>query len=400
MLCRTVRCNGGCVEACGTEIDCEDGVQVGPDGRTYRQVVTEGEVWGSETWVSEDGTVYQRVFHPCEEEWEWRGPRPLTVNSQGGLLVRVGSGSESRTVRLCRAMAIAYVEPPPSCSPLHAVEIEEGEAHSSRVGWCRPGSRSFESAGVIRLRDAADSPPPSSAFVPLRYVWRSSAGDLLQRFDPTLHGSYAVCREGWIRSPYTGKRTRGTTSLGGRRWASIMGQGFVWLDAAVLTTFVGEREGHVPCKRDVAGEACLDNLMWIRASRRDPPLVRKVREQLREGVTVSDVCNSMCRSSMWTGLALAARETEYGDLGWVRRLVSPLCSRIVERADPFVTLQGLYRTAEASSTQRGDLWHSLSNQDRYGMLQVAIALCLREKWMERERRLFSSEEVEVILDGT
>ena len=56
-----------------------DGLEVGPDQQSYRQLPEEN-VWSSTAWVSNNGVVRRRYFNPVSSIWTWDEPFPLTLS--------------------------------------------------------------------------------------------------------------------------------------------------------------------------------------------------------------------------------------------------------------------------------------------------------------------------------
>ena len=128
----------------------EDGRETSePAGEEVRLVVAGGDdedlSWESATFATRDGAIYQRRFYPWRDAWEWSGPRSAHCShANGELVVNALSGHRPRTLRLVRAVALAWVEPPrhPSTGrALQAVHLAGDGLDASGIAWCPSGTR-------------------------------------------------------------------------------------------------------------------------------------------------------------------------------------------------------------------------------------------------------------------
>lgn len=375
----------------GEIIESSDGVEVAPSGEELRQIVHDsehGEVrWHNSTWISRNGSAYQRIFDPTDRgEWELRGPKSLVPGPTGELLVTIGAGSGTRRVRLVRAIALAWVECPECLADggtWHAKMIEEGPLDASRVGWV-----AARRTGPTPLAaPLAAPPPPDEEFFPLRYEWMAVGGEVQESFSPQIYGAYQISRNGWLRSPHSGVQTRGIRCPSGRRWAPIAGAGFVWLDRAVLYSFAGAPRGRArAAHRGRVDDNALRNLFWVPIETRETEraTTELLRLHIEAGASADEICSScgMSRSAMWQRLAIAATEHPWTQLRWLRRLVAPRVVAMLETLPRHLPLAELYDHVD--ETERwADWWRSLHREDQYGMLRLAQEMHLRRAWRRR-----------------
>eukprot|EP00967_Tisochrysis_lutea_P025836 scaffold29819_cov31-Tisochrysis_lutea.AAC.7 len=120
--------------AIGEMIDDPWGVLSTPDGAHVREVWTRTGPWYSTTWISVDGVGYQRTFNAWSGEWTFSGPKRLGETPHGELALSVGGGTVTQRMRLVRALALAWVEPPVAQGVV-AVHFGAGYPSAENVGW-------------------------------------------------------------------------------------------------------------------------------------------------------------------------------------------------------------------------------------------------------------------------
>lgn len=388
---RCVRLRDGTTEPCGRLIDDDaEGVEAGPTGGDeLRQVVQEGSAWAAiTTWIARDGTAYDRHWCPFAGEHRWAAaPKAIRLESTcDEFSVLVGSGSARRSVRLLRAIALAWVEAPrTSAARLCAAVLPGREPTAEHIVWVRAGGREVEDAGV---RAVGDDPAVHGTWRPLQYVWRDGAGDVVRRVPPD--DGYEVSSKGHLRSPYS-STTRGLRSVGQRRRASLAGGEVVWLDEAVLCSFTGlPSEAREAVHRNGDREdSRLENLEWGRT--RAPvvrPLLADTVARVRDGATIRDICatDGVRRCAVWERLVQAAQELPLDDLLALRavvpRSVTEWMSGALEAGDCDVsdTVTALRDACDEALSGRDSVsvWTQMEADDQFAVVRIGRALLVRE----------------------
>ena len=91
-----------------------DGVETGPGGEELRQVVQERIAWDCATWISRDGVAYDRCYDDVARRFVYSAPKAVGLDAATGHFTTVvGRDSDlKRQMRLVRAIAMAWLEPP------------------------------------------------------------------------------------------------------------------------------------------------------------------------------------------------------------------------------------------------------------------------------------------------
>lgn len=176
----------------------QDGIERNPDG-VVRQI-PQRHAWSSGVWITRRGIARRRFYNRASKTWHWDDePCPLVVNEDTlGLHL-------DWWISIERAIALAWVRRAPESSS-HVT----GEAlHAKHIAW------------AINEADDEGAPLPGETWRPLN--WSCGAVRCDRR--------YQISSDGWLRSPYTGKVTRGFW-FDHRRWAAVKGAGLVDLAAA------------------------------------------------------------------------------------------------------------------------------------------------------------------------
>ena len=395
---RLVRTPGG-VELAGRAVEDADGVAAGPGGEELRQVVQDRIAWECSTWCSADGVVYDRVYDPFLDAFVWSAPKRVGVDpSTGHFTTTVGHDTDlKRGMRLVRAVALAWVEPPRTGGVrLQAAPLPGLPPVASNLVWVRTGVRAFVYEGA--REEPVAFPPSNDSWRPLRYAWRGLCGEVVARVDESQRPPgerYEVSLRGWVRSPH-GSCTRGVRSPSGRRYASLVELGAVWIDEAVVCSF--DDDDHSK-NEDNAVE--VDHL---NADRSDDAYANLRRRRLHvsqprhdetldlvRGKSMPDVCASLgvARSTAWDRISSAARELP---LSQALSSLSPLAPTFVRHAirqsmedghiDAADTLSRVLDQCDSSLSSH-PTWPLLDLEDRYGIVKLARTLTLRKGTAER-----------------
>ena len=393
-----------------------DGLEVGPSGEVLRQVVQEQRLpWECSTWASRAGVMYDRHHDPFRGRFVWSAPKATGVHPQTGHFTTTVGGWCSdlkRQMRLTRAIALAWVEPPQTRLKMQACVIPgASEPTAEHLVWVRTGVRDFEYRGTQPPAPAAE-PASSDTWAPLRYQWRSICGEIVPSLDeasekpddPTER--YYVSMRGWVRSPHgtDGPRfTRGVRASNGRYYASIAGVGAFWIDEAVLYSFDASNapaDGlvvQVVHENGAIGDSTLANVRWA-TFRMTQLRHEETLAHLARGGDLASLCTaaSIQPSTAWSRFELAAHELPREQLAPLRKLAPTFLCAVLRDAfaagdlDAADTLMhcldvcdeafGFERAQPGSST-----WDQLEVQNRLGLMKVCRILELRQCGVHKTR---------------
>lgn len=335
-----------------------DGVEEGPGGHMLREVP--GGEWDDQTWVSEDGRVFQRAYDPLGEAWAWSKARQVHMDADDALTVDLFAGSRRRRVRLARAIALAWLHCPDR-SAAHAI-VFGGAIEARGVRWQAAGTLAVDGAPNGEWAEA-DCPADDGRWAPLAYAWTNANGDTVERV--RRDGLYRIHPSGWVRSHLCDRASMGHMTPDGHRWVAIQGSGLVRVDAAVAHTF----GGRVP-----------------------PPAVRltpsllAILEAVRAQQSAAEIClaRAILASTLWSQLCTLARAAAWEDA----RLLWALCPRDVREclreggAAEEHGVKALLLDVRARVGATCPILHA-SDADAYGMLRVGWALVRRERLRAR-----------------
>lgn len=388
---KRIRSRGGHVEFAGRLLGEEGsdawGMEVGPEGIVLRCVVQDRIAWDHGTWISADGTVFDRWFDPYQGTFVWSGPKKIGIDTTDGhFTTMVGWDSDlKRTLRLTRAIAMAWVEAPRTQLKMQASAI--GEPVAENLVWVRTGLRAFEFHGV-QMEEAVAVPAPGDTWAPLRYAWRNICGEIVQEVGGDT--GVEVSMRGWVR--YGEASTRGVRTATGRLFASLPGIGVpFWVDEAVLGAFRptppdGDLVFPVHLNGD-AGDNSLANLEW-----RTYLIPQPRHEETLEAVrlrNLADLCADfgIRKPTLWQRIAGAAWELPLPRVRQaLRRLAPDFLRTFLDRelrAGRLDVGDRISRCVEACDAGLSDTWTRLEVEDRFGVVQLTRCLLLREALAER-----------------
>ena len=128
------------------------------EGFRLREILLDNCDWDSATWISPEGATYQRYYNAWDETWRFSDAKTPGVGENGDLFMNVGSGGGAQRIRLCRAIALAWIEHP-KLSPQEkrvAMQLRDDEnLHCENIGWVR---RNFKSSKNEYYPQFLDSP--------------------------------------------------------------------------------------------------------------------------------------------------------------------------------------------------------------------------------------------------
>lgn len=373
----------------------DDGVEVGPGGEAVRQVVQEQRIdWECQTWVSRDGAVYDRCFDPFLQSFVWTAAKCIGLEpSSGNFTTTVGRGSDlKRRLRLTRAIALAWVEPPRVGLKLQACVIPAREPTAENLVWVRTGVREFRYEGV--QPEEPGQPAATDVWRPLKYQWRSLCGEVLHQIDEERDKTdpatrYHVSARGWIRSPYTDKCTKGVRCTNGRYYASIVGVGAFWVDEAVLYSFerTTPADGLVVRAVHANGvlyDSTLANLHWSTFQMTQP-----CHEETLVGVSrgLEDMCvaSGIQKSTAWDLIVSAAAEMPFDRVTPLHKLAPEFLQTVLRpkmesgELDAAAPLTAFVAAMDQALGSTHEVWSQLELHDRYGIVKLYRTLVYRKK---------------------
>lgn len=298
-----VEVRGVLVEA-GRVLDEEVGA-VPHAGALLREVFVPAADWQSTTWISADGDIYQRSYNAFTREWTFGARRSGAVDADGELVVCVGSGGGAGRVRLVRALALAWVEPPRASEALVAVQLCPSEPVTAQnVGWLPRAMMRASRDGVHAAREHAVSPPRATEGRVPRLCREWAAGEV-ERF--VLHG-YVLDDRGRLEHEHRGPIRPLETVWGGRRFA--LPEGSVGVGDLVACTFGVHVASCSVCivHGDEDTRNCsLANLRVAAAPRRSRALAANVLALWRQECSVDEIAAraGVCTSTVWQRLDAA-----------------------------------------------------------------------------------------------
>ena len=188
-------------------IDWPDGEARAPSNETMRQIPQPYGTWVTQTWISRTGTVWKRYYNFQLGRWHWDdGPAELVLEDATG---RVGIRL-SWFLGIELAIALAWL---PRCpgSTVGMEQREDSSLHARHLRWADGGEAAYDEP--VQLQ--------GERWRPLRW----SVGPVV------CDDRYEISSKGRLRSPHTGRVTRGVC-FGDTRVAAVRGAGIVDLHAA------------------------------------------------------------------------------------------------------------------------------------------------------------------------
>jgi hypothetical protein len=403
-----------CVEVGALLPDTGDAVLTAPGDERVRELFLDESDWHSTTWISREGTAFQRHYNPWSATWSFV-PKLPGVGPDGELLLTTGSGAGARRMRLVRALALAWVEPPhtawgsaspgpgPADPPADARKVQDAALvavhlvpdeppRADTVGWVRRGlaPRLRGAPRTLHVSDARPLGPQEWQRVALLRDW--GGGTRGEEFDL---GDAWLSAAGWLALP-DGSLSRGVRSYNGRlRFCT--GAGSVWCAELVAAVFLGgapdPRRARATVDDGDEANCTAANVCYREppvAPRACPPAADAARALLAAGGSFDHLCadggvarlcgppraSNVRRSTAWRwvhdatadlcALPLARRNVFWDGALWcikLRRAVDEL----IALGHP--SLGGSLGELRQAVEARCDL--ELNEGDLYGMLRVA-----------------------------
>lgn len=314
--------------------------------------------WDEQTWISADGQVRLRTFDPVSEAWGWSNPRSLHMSGDD-VTVDIGSGFNRKRVRLARALALAWVHCPACAKKPNATFLyAPTDMLASNVGWREAGAtrRLCEASGA----EVSDiTPSDEHTWVPLKCVWTSANGDVLEVMDCSDLKEFFARKDGWVYSSLSGQYTRGRRDANGIFWVGLAEHGLADMRDILRATFA---QGFDAPRKQLS------------------PSVVAAISSLAQGLTLSEwQAVSRCKTgSLWNQLIAMAREADFDTATTAWRIVpNVIKKRAKEPADFGISIGDELRSLRMSLPQSHVL-NIACDVDAYGMMNVHRALKRRE----------------------
>ena len=194
-------------------LEWNDGIEETPGGMA-REIV-QPNVWSSSVWITPVGEAFRRYYNPISKAWTWEAMQIAFNPDQTRIGIHLASGWMSSE----QAIATAWLHRAPN-SREGVVVLDPAEPDVRNLAWGDPDP----------LPEEGDF--EGETWTNLRWMCGQVRCD----------NRYQISSHGRLRSPYTGKITRGFAARG-TRWAACKGAGLVDLmQAAGLI----RAEKHVP----------------------------------------------------------------------------------------------------------------------------------------------------------
>lgn len=133
---------GSIIEDDSTSLVTDDGIEV-------REIPMERRKCGASTWISRDGYAVQRYYNPWSEAWTFGEQKKITLVDDE-MVLNIGSGRYTQTVRLVRAIALAWLTYPKSSLKYCARMISTGDVVVENIGWFRLGVKCVKNIREVK----------------------------------------------------------------------------------------------------------------------------------------------------------------------------------------------------------------------------------------------------------
>ena len=260
------------VQDIGSIIEDESTSLVTDHGVEVREIPVERKRCGSSTWISKDGYAVQRHYNPWTESWTWGEQKNVSL-ANDEMMLNIGSGRYIQTVRLVRAIALAWLTYPKSSLKYYSRIVSAGDIVADNIGWIRLGVKC-----VKNIRDVEDIPVHlmgNEEWAPLVILRFDENGD---KFQDTTHDTIKISNFGILE--IDGEYMRGYVSAYQRHYFCINKIGIVWVDDAVMNSF--RESSPIPGRmyvEHIDGNTlndCVSNLQW--AEKKETRVMQKALE--------------------------------------------------------------------------------------------------------------------------
>lgn len=360
--------DGGALEVGRAILDDPWGEVMGPGGELLREILVPHMDWTSTTWISADGIAYQRTFNPWTDEWTFgETPKAMGETAVGELTLHVGA----QQMRLVRALALAWVDPPPWQGPFVAVHTGMDAPGAHNVGWVRRADLSALDL-TAELYDEPSSPAPEvveESAVEWRPVQLSVVRAWPWGTERRFESDCALSHDGALVRRPDGSISRALHLPSGEAYHTFP------YGATLLEELLPPEEGH-----SYRGGGSAEK----KRPRHSPPRVEEAFLLFSQGMSIEEVAEAMgaSRSLTWRRLhegALVRQEQDLPINFWERVLWHvPLREAIADLADSGdsslgETLRDLREELPDHVTQ------VLDEDDLFGMLRLARQYELRHR---------------------
>lgn len=355
------------------------------NGVRLREIFLENCDWDSVTWISPDGIAYQRYYNVWNETWRFSDAKAPGVGENGELFMNVGSGSGAQRIRLCRAIALAWIEHPKVNPQEKRVAMQlrdDDDLHCDNIGWVR---RNFRAPGddeypqVISLPLVAPHEDENWYQATVYRYWKNGQ---YEKFDCPER----VTASGWM-ARVDGSFTRGVRSYNGRLRACLSSCGSIWMEDLLYGTI----RGTLPLDKKTKA-LCYENVSENRLSVVDRDVVlnevsQQMYSQFCDGDSIEhlSVIHDVPKAVVWTRLCNLVEflpDCEIPVLFWdnviYNNKIREVFGEWVHAQNPILGFP-LKKIKEGITEKVG--WVSLDDDDFFGMLKLAREFAKRRRFV-------------------
>tara|TARA_B100000787_G_C16198413_1_gene302815 strand:+ start:1712 stop:2887 length:1176 start_codon:yes stop_codon:yes gene_type:complete len=206
-------------------------------GARLREILLDNCDWESVSWISSEGVTYQRYYNVWNETWRFSDAKTPGVGENGDLLVNVGSGGGAQRIRLCRAIALAWLEYPKVTPGEKRVAMQlrdDQHLHCDNIGWVRRNFKSSENNNDPEtITSIPLTPQGRQTWYPVT-VYRYWKSGQYERFECPEK----LSPSGWV-ARVDGSMTRGVRSHNARLRVCLSSHGAIWVEDLLYGSLFG-----------------------------------------------------------------------------------------------------------------------------------------------------------------
>lgn len=344
------------------------------EGESFREAFLENQNWDSITLVSKGGDVIQSHYNIWDDKWYLGERKSFSLSESGKINVCVGSGCGATSMRLVRAMAIAWIEYPNSEEDFVAAQIDDSkEVSVENIGWIPRGAH-VQGVPFFVSEPVQESVLDESWREPKIYKYYAS-GDKCVDFKGT---GYMLSPSGRLRKR-NGSYTKGVLSYN-HKYRYCLASGSVWAADLISDTFYGKNpDSKHLCVGFEDGNClnhCASNLVLVEKIPRRKSTACEALECFLNCENLQETCEKMHKGKggLWMLLNDAVKECKSYELGereWNLLLFDPSLRqemfRLIKENNP--VLGKSLKEIREHITESTSLEH-LDLTDTYGMIRV------------------------------
>lgn len=353
------------------------------EGFRLREILLDNCDWDSVTWISPEGVTYQRYYNAWDETWRFSDAKTPGVGENGDLLINVGSGCGAQRIRLCRAIALAWIEHPKINSQEKRVvmQLRDDESlHCENIGWVRRNFKSSKNEHYPQLTDSPlVLPQGRQTFYPVT-VYRYWKNGQYETFDCPEQVSIS----GWLRR-VDGSFTRGVRSHNDRLRMCLSSRGAIWVDELLYGTMFGAlpvgKKVRPLCHEDVSEKSLsvVDHQILLNDTS------HQTFSQFCDGDTIEHLSfiHDVPKSVIWQRILNTVERlpdhsipASFWDNVIYNQKIREICMQFIETQDPIL---GCTLTAIKNRVTENMGFVSLDDDDFFGMLKLIKELAKRRR---------------------